>query len=59
MKDLKKHEDFNFTLTPIDTTIKEPKLAFGEPLKNYKLMLMEEAERENRRIQKENSYYYY
>ncbi|MBN1064158.1 hypothetical protein [Clostridium botulinum] len=59
MKDAKKDENFKITLTPIDTTIKEPKLVFGEPLENYKLMLMEEAERENRRIQKENSYYYY
>ncbi|WP_158644511.1 hypothetical protein [Clostridium ihumii] len=58
MKDLNKHEDFKITLTPIDTTRKEPKVAFGEPLKNYKMMLMEEEEREYRRIQRENRYYY-
>ena len=59
MKDKNLNEKDEIELISIDTTIKEPKLAFGEPLKNYKLMLMEEAERENRRIQKENSYYYY
>lgn len=58
MKDAKKDKNFKITLIPIDTTRKEPKLAFGDLLKNYRLMLMEEEERENRRIQRENSYYY-
>lgn len=58
MKDSKKHEDFNFTLTPIDTTRKEPELAFGRRVKNCKILLMEEEEREYRRIQRENRYYY-
>ncbi|MDU3584087.1 MAG: hypothetical protein E7F68_10965 [Clostridium butyricum] len=58
MKEKNTNEKVEITLTPIDTTRKEPKLAFGEPLKNYKMMLMEEEEREYRRIQRENRYYY-